>query len=219
MVLVKIQCGCGQPYAFDVEPILGQMPSAVACPSCGADGTPAANAYLAQSSSVPAPVSVVAAPVRAAPVRVAVSVPPVAAPTAAPTYASRGASTYGEQLDPAQAEQEARAKILWGDAPEEVIKHLVIKGVDPDEAAGLVRVMLKERTSAIRGNGIRKMFMGAALVCVPVVTLIVFINIGAVSFTILGITGAVGLWGAWMIFKGIFMLLAPKSEAGDVSEQ
>ena len=39
MLLIKIQCGCSQRYAFDIEPVNGRMPSPVACPACGADGT------------------------------------------------------------------------------------------------------------------------------------------------------------------------------------
>jgi len=49
VISIKIQCGCGQRYAFDAEPIDGQMPAPVACPACGADGTAAANAAIAQS--------------------------------------------------------------------------------------------------------------------------------------------------------------------------
>src|ERR1043165_1629377 len=36
---IKVLCGCGQKYAFEVEPVNGRMPSRVACPVCGADGT------------------------------------------------------------------------------------------------------------------------------------------------------------------------------------
>lgn len=49
MMPVKIQCGCGQRYAFDVEPVNGRMSSSVACPACGTDGTAAANEVIAQS--------------------------------------------------------------------------------------------------------------------------------------------------------------------------
>ena len=49
MITVKIQCSCGQKYAFDVEPINGRMSSSVACPACGADGTDAANEIIVQS--------------------------------------------------------------------------------------------------------------------------------------------------------------------------
>jgi hypothetical protein len=47
MMPVKIQCGCGQRYAFDIEPVCGRMPDRVACPVCGADGTSAANQLIA----------------------------------------------------------------------------------------------------------------------------------------------------------------------------
>ena len=47
MVTIKIECDCGQRYAFDVEPVNGQMTSPVACPACGADGTSTANNIIA----------------------------------------------------------------------------------------------------------------------------------------------------------------------------
>jgi len=49
MMLVKVQCGCGQKYAFDVEPVGGVMPWTVTCPVCGADGTAAANTIIART--------------------------------------------------------------------------------------------------------------------------------------------------------------------------
>ena len=52
MIPVKIQCGCGQRYAFEIEPVGGRMSSSVACPVCGADGTSAANEAIAFTLSV-----------------------------------------------------------------------------------------------------------------------------------------------------------------------
>jgi len=49
MIPVKILCGCGQKYSFEVEPIGGRIGYAVACPICGADGTDAANQALTLS--------------------------------------------------------------------------------------------------------------------------------------------------------------------------
>lgn len=47
MMPIKIECGCGQRYAFDVEPVCGRMPGRVICPVCGVDGTRAANDMIA----------------------------------------------------------------------------------------------------------------------------------------------------------------------------
>ncbi len=50
---LKILCDCGQNYAFDVEPVAGQMPCFINCPSCGKDGTATANSVLAQTPEIP----------------------------------------------------------------------------------------------------------------------------------------------------------------------
>jgi hypothetical protein len=47
---IKIQCGCGTRYSFEVEPQNGVMPFRVNCPNCNADGTEAANQVIAQTS-------------------------------------------------------------------------------------------------------------------------------------------------------------------------
>src|SRR6266496_6156562 len=67
---IKIQCGCGTKYKFEVEPINGRMPIRVQCPGCGADGTTDANQILAQKLPYvpPAAVQVISAsPVVTAP--------------------------------------------------------------------------------------------------------------------------------------------------------
>jgi hypothetical protein len=49
MIPIELQCGCGQRYAFDAEPVDGQMGVAIACPTCGLDGTEAANQVISQA--------------------------------------------------------------------------------------------------------------------------------------------------------------------------
>ncbi len=49
MIPVKIQCGCGQRYAFEIEPVCGRMLGRVTCPVCGLDGTRVANEIIAFS--------------------------------------------------------------------------------------------------------------------------------------------------------------------------
>ena len=53
IVPIKIICGCGQKYAFDVSPVNGRMPAPVQCPRCGVDGTAVANAIIGLALGVP----------------------------------------------------------------------------------------------------------------------------------------------------------------------
>src|SRR5579871_4645186 len=102
---VKVGCGCGQNYKFDVEPVNGRMPVGVVCPACGADGTGAANQYLSQQNSYQPAVATVAAvpatvmappspPAAAAGLRIRSAEPPPAtvAPPPPPLAAPRPAA-------------------------------------------------------------------------------------------------------------------------------
>jgi hypothetical protein len=73
---VKVQCNCGQAYAFDVEPVNGAMPCGVNCPACGVDGTQLANQAILESQFTPPPTS--------APPVSGLRINRPAAPTAAP---------------------------------------------------------------------------------------------------------------------------------------
>lgn len=206
MISIKIQCGCGQHYAFDVEPVGGQMPAAIACPACGVDGTEAANAAIAQSvPATPAVAPTPPAPLATSPTRVQ---PP-----------SRPKPLLPGQVSREQAATEAKAKISWGDSPAAVMAYLRMQGYERDEATELVEELFQERVALIRGTGIQKIVVGSILVCVPIVTLIVFLMMGVIFTQILALTIMGGLWGLWMIFKGIVMVAAPKKEHGDVAEQ
>jgi hypothetical protein len=50
---IKVQCPCGAKYSFEVEPVEGQMPFAVNCPACNADGTEMANERIAAQAGPP----------------------------------------------------------------------------------------------------------------------------------------------------------------------
>ncbi|HYG35966.1 MAG TPA: hypothetical protein VEC99_14345, partial [Clostridia bacterium] len=80
MIPIKIQCPCGQRYSFDVEPANGRMATPIACPSCGADGTAAANEIIAQT--IPAQSQV--GPGSGLRLSMATTAPPAAAPLVAP---------------------------------------------------------------------------------------------------------------------------------------
>jgi hypothetical protein len=212
MVPIKIQCDCGQKYAFEVEPVHGRMPYAVTCPSCGADGTAKANAIIAQSTPAQAQV---AAPIpTGAPVTLPAKPPGISLATARPAAPRRPS---GPLPDRTQAKHEARAKISWGDQPREVAGYLMGQGFSVDEASAIVQELVQERTAAIRGRGFTNIFGGIGLMLVPVVALIIFMSIGYIYVRIFVATIFVGLAGIWFLIKGCGMVISPKSEEGDAA--
>jgi hypothetical protein len=108
---------------------------------------------------------------------------------------------------------------MWGDSQDEVTKYLMIQGFSHQEALDLVQPIFRERAAAVRSNGIRKIFAGAGMICVPIVSLIFFLSIGVIPLKIFALTVMVGLYGVWLVINGILMVLAPKSEQGDVADQ
>src|ERR1051326_6161195 len=122
------------------------MPSTIACPTCGADGTSAANDAIAQSlASLPPPTSSG---------RVRLAIPTAAHPAGsadAPPRRPRPTVLPG-QADRTQAQYEARAKISWGDPPKEVTGYLMGQGFSYQEASDLVNELTRERALVIRAN-------------------------------------------------------------------
>jgi hypothetical protein len=218
MVNVKIECECGQHYAFDVEPVNGQMDSTVACPGCGADGTSTANVIIARKpppTLFPSPAAVTtAAPMTGVRLKVTDSeheLPHV------PAGVKMDARSLG-LVDRATAETEARAKISWGDSQEDVVKYLMLQGFSVPEAKELAQALFKERLAALRVKGIRKIAIGTSMMCVPVIAFLFFAHFRYFPIKLLAVAGMVGLYGAWEALNGTFILVAPKMESGDVAE-
>jgi hypothetical protein len=199
MVPVKIECECGQNYAFDVEPVNGRMPGSVACPNCGADGTTAANEFIAQQL---APSETGPEPVR----------------LAATAPAASGNTRRGT-MDQEKAEQEARAKIMWGDSMEEVAAYLTVKGLHRSEAAEIAYKAYKERAAIVRRNGIWKIIAGILMMCVPLLAYTGFETAGRFPIRISLICYGIGILGAYFFITGIMAVVSPKSEKGAVDKE
>jgi hypothetical protein len=229
MIAVKIQCNCGQKYAFDVEHAGSFQAGSVTCPVCGADGTAAANQFVSQRVTVAATPSVQAAPTAAAP-QVATAVrmsPQVVASTAtapavsvsrAPAPAHGAPTRLPGQLDPERAISEARSKIMWGDDVKQVTMFLRGNGFTAEDAAQTIQHLIKERTATVRAEGARKIFKGVGLVLGAVVGVLIFLFIRFTPIYLLGVCAVCAVYGLWTILKGIFMFVAPKAEGGDVAD-
>jgi hypothetical protein len=126
-------------------------------------------------------------------------------------------STYREKV-----ETTARARVFWGDTPDDVIKELTDNGLVQDEAKGLVEEFVRERAHTIRSMGSKKIFIGLALVALPLlpwIALTVMLHrFFMPPLMVLCVPGSVFVYGAYSLFKGIFMYFLPYNETGDVAE-
>ncbi len=95
MMEIKIECGCGTRYKFDVEPVEGRMPNPVRCPSCGVDGTAAANEGILQNLLLAAQNMAASMPARTPAVAAAPAIPAAVPIAAAPPIAAVAAPPAG----------------------------------------------------------------------------------------------------------------------------
>jgi hypothetical protein len=80
---IKILCGCGAKFKFDVEPVNGRSPGAVHCPACGKDSTEATNALIQERLNSQAPAAGAVAATATATPRISVGAPNPSAAAAA----------------------------------------------------------------------------------------------------------------------------------------
>ena len=175
---------------------------------------------LASPSAAAAPATAPAARTPRLRVALAKNTETSEAPSAAtpPADAARPPAPLGRQPDRTKFEREARAKIMWGDDPDDVTKFLMMQGFAYEEASATVQALYAERVATLRGTGIRKIVIGVSLVCVPIVSLIIFLMMGVVPLKLFALTVMVGLYGAWLILRGVLLVVSPKAEHGEVGE-
>ena len=119
-----------------------------------------------------------------------------------------------------QVKHEARAKIFWGEDPEAVVHYLRLNRISTEDAEAFVDSVLRERMASVRKVGIRKMLIGVPMMAVPVGAwlLLGWLYRSLMVLTILGVAGAIGLWGAWKFLEGLLMLIFPENEKGDLAD-
>jgi len=134
---------------------------------------------------------------------------------------------------------EARAKLIWGDPPETVLEFLQTQGVNKQQAEGFIASIKRERLATVRSSGIKRIIVGAWLV-VPLVValpLAFWLNYwyeanpdpatagytfhyiaGRIAGRICVLAFVAALFGLWKIITGIFLLVDPQSQKGDLSK-
>ena len=123
-------------------------------------------------------------------------------------------------IDRHQVECEARAKMLWGDSREEVVKFLMMQGINATEATALAGELFVERCAIIRAAAVKKIFIGAPLLVLPVAAWIFFtVEFGFVPLKLWSITVMGAIYGLYCLLKGLIMFFSPGSEPGDASDK
>ena len=124
-------------------------------------------------------------------------------------------------IDRDQVEIEARAKTFWGDSREEVVKYLMMQGINAAEATELAGGLFAERAQIIRSAGVKKICIGIPLMLVPVVFWFWCVAQYRMlpPIKIWSLTAMGGIYGMYCLFKGLIMFFSPNSEPGDCSEK
>jgi hypothetical protein len=110
--------------------------------------------------------------------------------------------------------------MLWGDPPLQVMAYLLSQGFSREDASELVQEFLKERIRTIRMKGIKYISFGGLSLLVPGMSLLgSWLSDRLPRARAIGFLAVVGLFGAGLLIKGIGLLLSPKSQSGDASEE
>lgn len=112
---------------------------------------------------------------------------------------------------------EARARIIWGEAPSSVHYFLISNGMSAVEADIEIKKFSAERSSEIRRVGFRKALIGTAIVCVAGISFYFTFRNTNTFFPSKGGRAMfgdalAGLYGMWMLVNGLVCILRPKSE-------
>jgi len=117
-----------------------------------------------------------------------------------------------------QAKVEARAKIIWGDKPKQVIFFLRARGVSLEEAIEITDAAFAERTAEIRAAAVKKIITGLCLLVLPYfgnLLLSAFGTMSLLSMLVFGLTCAAALFGLYLAVSGFITVFFPKTEELD----
>lgn len=116
-----------------------------------------------------------------------------------------------------QLAAEARARIIWGHNPEEVLEWLQENGTPSAVADAIVKAGLAERAREVRGNGMRELAKGGALVLgAGLIAVAMFSLFERVPVRLLVPVFAGALYGLYLLLNGAISVLSGSSH-GSVS--
>ena len=109
---------------------------------------------------------------------------------------------------------DARAKIVWGEAPANVLAFLQSKSIGDKDAFALIEQLMRERDTEIRSDGRANVWMGILCILVPIIYYILSLLIGYWSMKLFAALIVLGVFGLIRLTKGISMVLRPRGVTG-----
>lgn len=97
---------------------------------------------------------------------------------------------------------EGRARVMWGDPPDEVADWMAQQGVEPVDADGFVRDCTRERNLAIRKRGTMEMLIGGGIALASVAFIVLMMLNGAIEVRLTGGCSILACIGISRFFKG-----------------
>ena len=114
---------------------------------------------------------------------------------------------------------EAKARIFWGESVESVRTDLESQGLKGQELDSVMDSILKERAAAVKGMGMKSIFIGIALIPVPIVAYFGLNELPVFPVWMFAVTVLIGLIGGWKVVRGALMLVFPNTQKIDFAEE
>lgn len=113
---------------------------------------------------------------------------------------------------------EGRARIMWGDPPDEVEAWMVESGMDQVFAAQVVNAATRERAVEARVQGVKDVVIGGVVAVISPIPCIVLLLGGMISMVVFGGCAAGFAYGLFRLIKGVIRLLAGARFQGAISD-
>jgi hypothetical protein len=112
---------------------------------------------------------------------------------------------------------EARAEIIWGRPPNQVLELLQAKGVGDKDALALIADLLKERAASIRADGIKKTVVGSLCIVAPIIYYFFSLWLGYWSLKFFAVLIVAGVVGLAKVTSGLSMIVRPQAVTGSLA--
>lgn len=120
------------------------------------------------------------------------------------------------EIPPAIA-RDARAELMWGKSPEEVLEFLRSKDIAEVVAAELIESVMVERAESIHAEGMKRVIYGVLFVVAPIAYYGISLLIGVLALKLFAALCVLGVVGIYKITVGASMVMKPRSHTGDLS--